>query len=173
MYECQVAATVHNARCERSNTKERLTISAQVLPISSFSTDMKVSSTSILGFPRMGPNRDLKFALEKYWKGVIDEKALSDIVVSIEDQAWKMQKAAGIDHITVGDHYLYDGILTWTEYLGVIPARHQHLKPGLNRMFAMARGVDGATALSKYQSVVSVCGHSHALTFIALVSDKV
>ena len=107
----------------------------------------------------MGPNRELKFALEKYWKGLIDEKALTDIAISIEDQAWAMQKAARVDRITVGDHYLYDGILTWTEYLGVIPARHQHLKPGLTRMFAMARGVDGATALSKYQSKVPIHNH--------------
>ncbi|KAI2512306.1 5-methyltetrahydropteroyltriglutamate-homocysteine S-methyltransferase [Fragilaria crotonensis] len=116
---------------------------------------MKVSSTSTLGFPRMGPNRDLKFALEKYWKGLIKEKALADIVASIEDQAWALQKAAGVDRITVGDHYLYDGILTWTEYLGVIPARHKHLKAGLTRMFAMARGVDGATALSMKKWITS------------------
>jgi 5-methyltetrahydropteroyltriglutamate--homocysteine methyltransferase len=97
----------------------------------------------------MGPNRELKFALEKYWKGLIDEKTLIEVAVSIEDQAWALQKAAGLDRVTVGDHYLYDGILTWTEYLGAVPARHRTMKPGLTRMFAMARGVDGATALSK------------------------
>jgi hypothetical protein len=76
-------------------------------------------------------------------------KTLIQVAVSIEDQAWGLQKAAGLDRITVGDHYLYDGILTWTEYLGAVPARHRTTKPGLTRMFAMARGVDGATALSK------------------------
>lgn len=134
---------------------------------------MKVSSTSTLGFPRMGPNRELKFALEKYWKGLIKDKALADIVASIEGQAWALQKAAGVDRITVGDHYLYDGILTWTEYLGVIPARHKHLKAGLTRMFAMARGVDGATALSKYLSAVSTHDHYSTLTFISPPHDKV
>lgn len=116
---------------------------------------MKVTSTSTLGFPRMGPNRELKFALEKYWKGSIDDKTLIQVAVSIEDQAWGLQKAAGLDRITVGDHYLYDGILTWTEYLGAVPARHRTTKPGLTRMFAMARGVHGATALSMKKWITS------------------
>jgi 5-methyltetrahydropteroyltriglutamate--homocysteine methyltransferase len=110
---------------------------------------MKVVGTACLGFPRMGPNRDLKFALEKHWKGTFSEAQLKQVVHDVEDQAWDLQKSAGIDYITVGDHYLYDGMLTWTEYLGVVPQRFQHIKPGLARMFAMARGVDGAPALSK------------------------
>ncbi len=111
---------------------------------------MKIVGTACLGFPRMGPQRDLKFALEKHWKGVWSETQLQQVSRTVEDQAWTLQKDAGIQHITVGDQYLYDGILTWTEYLGVIPQRFQHMKPGLGRMFAMARGVDGAPALSKH-----------------------
>ena len=109
---------------------------------------MKIS-TSTLGFPRMGPNRELKFALEKYWKGDISEVDLLKAANAVESLAWKLQLNAGIEHVTVGDHYLYDGILTWSENLGMYPTRFNKLKPGLERMFAMARGVDGATALSK------------------------
>lgn len=164
---------LHNTRPEGLRASLKVTISAKLPTLAFSSPDMKVSSTSTLGFPRMGPNRELKFALEKYWKGLIKEKALADIVASIEDQAWALQKAAGVDRITVGDHYLYDGILTWTEYLGVIRARHKHLKAGLTRMFAMARGVDGATALSKYLSAVSTHDHNSTLTFISPPHDKV
>jgi 5-methyltetrahydropteroyltriglutamate--homocysteine methyltransferase len=107
--------------------------------------------TSTLGFPRMGPNRELKFALEKHWKGLLSEHELFNVAHEVEEKAWNLQKVAGIDLVTVGDHYLYDGILAWTEMLGVVPARFQDLDPGTTRLFAMARGMDGATALSKYR----------------------
>jgi 5-methyltetrahydropteroyltriglutamate--homocysteine methyltransferase len=110
---------------------------------------MKVASTSTLGFPRMGPNRNLKFALEKHWKGLLTESEIKNVAKEVEEMAWDLQRAAGIDHIPVGDHYLYDGILSWIEYLGIVPQRFQNMKSGTARMFAMARGVDGATALSK------------------------
>ena len=106
-------------------------------------------STATLGFPRMGPNRELKFALEKHWKGLLTEAELLTIAAGVEQQGWKLQTDAGIDRITVGDYSLYDFVLTWTELLGMVPQRFQSMKPGLARMFAMARGVDGATALSK------------------------
>jgi 5-methyltetrahydropteroyltriglutamate--homocysteine methyltransferase len=97
----------------------------------------------------MGPNRELKFALEKYWKGVASQNDLVRVAQAVEDQAWELQKTRGIDRVTVADQYFYDGVLSWTEYLGIVPKRFQHLPPGVDRMFAMARGVDGATALSK------------------------
>jgi 5-methyltetrahydropteroyltriglutamate--homocysteine methyltransferase len=117
-------------------------------------TTTKVS-TGTLGFPRMGPKRELKFALEKYWQASESTKAeqlkeLLQVATSIEDASWTLQKKAGIDRITVGDYYLYDGILHWTEMLGIIPKRFLPLQPGYPRMFAMARGNDDATALSTY-----------------------
>lgn len=111
---------------------------------------MKVVSSSSLGFPRMGPRRELKFALEKYWKNgnLSSEGELLATAFAIEQKAWTLQ-GSRVDKVTVGDYYLYDGILTWTEYLGIIPARFQNHEPGLKRMFAMARGSDGATALGE------------------------
>ena len=111
---------------------------------------MKIS-TSTLGFPRMGPNRELKFALEKYWKGNIDATALMQVANSVEKQAWSLCQSSIPDgRVTCGDYYLYDGVLTWINYLGVVPKRHQGIKSSMDRMFAMARGVDGATALSEF-----------------------
>lgn len=97
----------------------------------------------------MGPNRELKFALEKYWKGESSSKDLLSVAHQVESAAWKLQVDAGIDKITVGDYCLYDNVASWTEYLGIIPQRFSHLDPGMGRMFAMCRGIDGATALSK------------------------
>jgi 5-methyltetrahydropteroyltriglutamate--homocysteine methyltransferase len=106
-------------------------------------------STSTLGFARMGPRRELKFALEKHWKGSLSLEALLEVANQVESSAWDLHIQAGIDKVTVGDHYLYDGILTWTEFLGVVPTRFETMNAGASRMFAMARGVDGAPALSK------------------------
>ena len=114
-------------------------------------------STGALGFPRMGPHRELKFALEKYWKKDGNQNdaslLLQTVAHQVETAAWQLQLQAGLDHITVGDHYLYDGVLTWTNLLGICPRRFQSMEPGLDRMFAMARGVDGAEALGTYTVV--------------------
>jgi hypothetical protein len=61
-----------------------------------------------------------------------------------------LQETSGIDRVSVGDHYLYDGILAWTEMLGFVPKRFQGLSSGTACLFAMARGIDGATAFSKF-----------------------
>mmetsp|Transcript_6744 Transcript_6744/g.15413 ORF Transcript_6744/g.15413 Transcript_6744/m.15413 type:complete len:123 (-) Transcript_6744:971-1339(-) len=112
------------------------------------------NTTSSLGFPRMGPNRELKFALEKHWKGKLDEKGLLEVAHSVEKLGWDIQKQAGIAKITVGDHYLYDFVLMMTECLGMVPKRFQHMSAGLERLFALARGIDGAPALSKFVIIV-------------------
>lgn len=126
---------------------------------------MKVS-TSTLGFPRMGPKRELKFALEKYWHATAEgqnvgassenllqlQNELLNVAYQIEDQGWKLQKNANIDRITVGDYYLYDGILQWANMIGIIPQRFHFLdnkNKFLSREFAMARGINEAPALSK------------------------
>ena len=104
------------------------------------------NATSTLGFPRMGGKRELKFALEKHWKGAISEQELLTITNTVEEKSWALQ--SNIDFVTVGDHYLYDSVLSWTEFLGLFPKRFEKCESGLPRMFAMARGIDGAPALS-------------------------
>ncbi|CAB1115662.1 unnamed protein product [Ectocarpus sp. CCAP 1310/34] len=106
-----------------------------------------VSNSGALGFPRMGPNREMKFALEKHWRGKMDEASMLAIARDVEQQAWGIQMDAGVGLISAGDHCLYDNMLAWTEFLGAVPKRHAHLPPGNERMFAMARGIDNAPAL--------------------------
>lgn len=111
---------------------------------------MVVYSTSALGFGRMGENRELKFALEKFWRNDITSDDLLAVAHQVEESAWKLQVDAGIDRITVGDYCLYDNVANWAESLGIIPQRFASLEPGMNRMFSMCRGIDGAEALSKF-----------------------
>jgi 5-methyltetrahydropteroyltriglutamate--homocysteine methyltransferase len=123
---------------------------------------MKFVTTSSLGFPRMGPNRELKFALEKYWKGTISQDDLLQVARSVEDAAWALH--AGLTKITVGDQYLYDFVLMMTESLGIVPKRFANLPPGIDRLFAMARGIDGAPALSKLTCTFFSFDHQHSLS---------
>lgn len=113
-------------------------------------------STATLGYARMGPRRELKFALEKYWRAQMTLTDLLAVASNVETMTWDLAVQAGVDRVTVGDQYLYDGLLTWTEWLGIVPTRFGTMKSGADRMFAMARGVDGAPALSKYKTFV--CG---------------
>lgn len=111
--------------------------------------------TSTIGYPRIGPNREMKKALEGYWAGKIETEVLLSISEEIELQSLKDQEEAGISLIGVGDHTLYDHVLDWAFALGCIPDRFNNadLSP-LDKYFAMARGIDGAPAMdmSKFMS---------------------
>ncbi len=99
-----------------------------------------------LGYPRIGKNREVKKALESYWKGKLDAETLLQTVRDVEREGWETQLAAGIDRIGVGDATLYDHVLDWAYRLGLIPARFAGLE-GLDQYFAMARGAPGVPAL--------------------------
>lgn len=71
---------------------------------------MSVRSSS-LGFPRMGAHRELKKALESYWKGESSQQALLTSATQLRAAHWKLQQAAGIDHIPSNDFSFYDHIL--------------------------------------------------------------
>ena len=73
----------------------------------------------------MLPTHELKFALKKCWKGNIDDIALVNAANSVEDTVWKLQGDTGIDCISVGDHYFYDAIVSWTNCLCVAPDFYQ------------------------------------------------
>ncbi|PHS17688.1 MAG: 5-methyltetrahydropteroyltriglutamate--homocysteine S-methyltransferase [Blastopirellula sp.] len=105
--------------------------------------------SSNLGFPRIAANRELKTALESYWKGKIDESELIKRAKQIEKQSWIWQKEAGIDLIPVGDFALYDQVLDAVELFGAVPQRYQEIEwiSPIERYFAMARGI------SKYGGV--------------------
>lgn len=72
----------------------------------------------------MGPNRELKRALESYWKGASSWAALEEKYQAIEALAWKEQSNRGIDLVGL-DGTFYDQVLDWTFLLGLAPERFQ------------------------------------------------
>ncbi len=98
--------------------------------------------TNVLGYPRMGAHRELKRAVESFWKGEIDSATLKQITSQIKRENWLMMKSAGIDLIPSGDFSLYDHILDMTLTVGAIPARYDKLRGDKQSLyFAMAHGL--------------------------------
>ncbi len=95
-----------------------------------------------LGFPRMGAGRELKFALESYWKGTSDADSLLTTAYGLRQQHWNTQQQAGLDFVPVGDFALYDHVLNTSLMLGNIPPRFQQGRADneLDQYFRMARG---------------------------------
>ncbi|TCD20067.1 5-methyltetrahydropteroyltriglutamate--homocysteine S-methyltransferase [Pseudomonas sp. IC_126] len=96
-----------------------------------------------LGFPRIGADRELKKALEAYWKGDLDEGELRRVGREMRAAHWRLQAEAGIDLLPVGDFAWYDQVLTHSLMFGVVPERFRPADgaPTLDTLFAMARGV--------------------------------
>lgn len=96
----------------------------------------------ILGYPRIGKQREAKKAVEAYWKGDIDQSALIEAGKSIRQTHWQAQVEANLDFITVGDFSWYDHVLDMSVLLGCIPPRFQHTgdRVELDTLFRMARG---------------------------------
>ena len=100
-----------------------------------------------LGFPRIGPHRELKRALEAFWKGEIDEATLRATGAELRQRNWRAQREAGIDLVPVGDFAWYDHVLTTSVMLGNVPKRFGAGRADLQTYFAMARGAEGVPAL--------------------------
>lgn len=95
-----------------------------------------------LGFPRIGADRELKKALEAYWKGSISEDVMMCTANGVRAERWQLQEKAGIEHIPSNDFSLYDHVLDTIALVGAVPARY-NWKGGnvdLKTYFAMARG---------------------------------
>jgi 5-methyltetrahydropteroyltriglutamate--homocysteine methyltransferase len=110
-----------------------------------------------LGFPRIGPRRELKHALESFWSGKSDEAALLESAAGLRTAAWARQTALGADWLPSNDFSLYDHVLDLSVMLGAIPARYGAAdgEATLATYFAMARGTTGSH---------EGCAHSHSLT---------
>lgn len=95
-----------------------------------------------LGFPRIGAMRELKKAVEAYWKGKSSQDELQAKAKELRETHWAMQKDAGLDHIPVNDFSFYDMTLDMICTLGCIPPRYNHDggNVDLDTYFAMARG---------------------------------
>lgn len=100
--------------------------------------------TTIIGYPRIGKMRELKFAIEKYWRGEITEKQLKETAKELRAEKLKRQKQAGITQSPVNDFSYYDGMLDLCVMLNAVPKRYQQLELSpLDTYFAMARGYQG------------------------------
>ena len=95
-----------------------------------------------LGFPRIGPRRELKTAVEAYWAGRIDRAELFETGEALRAATWARQKAAGIEIIPSNDFSLYDQVLDTSVMIGAIPDIYRPLgaPDSLEVYFAMARG---------------------------------
>ncbi|TRY15349.1 5-methyltetrahydropteroyltriglutamate--homocysteine S-methyltransferase [Shewanella hanedai] len=99
-----------------------------------------------LGFPRIGRQRELKFAQEKYWRGELTQAELALVAKELRSTHWKWQAEAGVNLLPVGDFAYYDQVLTLSATLNAIPERHrdesesQSGKISLDTLFRVARG---------------------------------
>jgi 5-methyltetrahydropteroyltriglutamate--homocysteine methyltransferase len=92
-----------------------------------------------LGFPRIGAKRELKFALENYWKGLSSRDELTTLGAELRQRHWENQSS--LDLVPVGDFSFYDQVLDMSFMLGHIPDRVRNLKGNaLDNYFRVARG---------------------------------
>ena len=108
-----------------------------------------------LGTPRIGPRRELKFALESFWSGNAGEEQLLETAATLRAANWARQKALGVSIIPANDFSLYDHVLDTSVMVGAIPKVYgwRGGDVPLATYFAMARGSEGAG---------EACEHGHA-----------
>jgi 5-methyltetrahydropteroyltriglutamate--homocysteine methyltransferase len=104
-------------------------------------------TATILGSPRIGPNRELKRAVEKYWAGRIDRTELESIAATLRRDTWESLVAAGLDSVPVNTFSYYDQVLDTALMVGALPARVADIADDLDRYFAAARGNDEVAPL--------------------------
>ncbi|MBW8184227.1 5-methyltetrahydropteroyltriglutamate--homocysteine S-methyltransferase [Shewanella nanhaiensis] len=107
---------------------------------------MQTVKIASLGFPRIGRQRELKFAQEKYWRGELTQEELKSVAKGLRSTHWKWQADAGVTLLPVGDFAYYDQVLTLSATLNAIPERHRDESEttsgeiGLDTLFRVARG---------------------------------
>ena len=104
-------------------------------------------ATYVIGFPRIGEQRELKKALEAYWSGKISQDELKSTASELIKRHLTYQKNAGIDMISVNDFSFYDNMLDMTVILNAIPEKYKDIENCMDRYFAMARGDDTHKAM--------------------------
>ena len=114
-------------------------------------------SVATLGFPRIGPRRELKTALESYWSGKSDQAALLTVAAGLRSEIWTRQRNLGAGIIPSNDFSLYDHVLDTTAMVGAIPPVYRWTggEVSLETYFAIARGAQG-------EATQEGCTHGHA-----------
>ncbi|ARZ71939.1 5-methyltetrahydropteroyltriglutamate--homocysteine methyltransferase [Streptomyces albireticuli] len=104
---------------------------------------------TVYGYPRQGQNRELKKAVEGYWKGRVDAAELRRTAAGLRATAWRRLAEAGVDEVPTGDFSYYDHVLDTSVMVGAIPARHRAAveADALDGYFAMARGTQDVAPL--------------------------
>ena len=100
--------------------------------------------TTIIGFPRIGENRELKFATEKYFSGELSIDELEDFAKKLRKKHWQLIKESGIDEIPSNDFSFYDTTLDTACLLNIVPQEVEQLNlTESEKYFALARGYQG------------------------------
>lgn len=104
---------------------------------------------TVYGYPRQGPDRELKKAIEGYWKGRVDAGALRGTAAGLRRDNWRRLADAGLHEVPTGDFSYYDHVLDTSVLVGAIPARHRQAVAAdpLDGYFAMARGTKDVAPL--------------------------
>ncbi|MFC3965735.1 5-methyltetrahydropteroyltriglutamate--homocysteine S-methyltransferase [Nocardia jiangsuensis] len=97
-------------------------------------------TATVLGFPRVGPNRELKRATESYWAGRTNAQALHAVAKELRTAQLTAALDAGLDSVPVGTFSYYDQVLDTAVLLGALPQRVSGIADELDRYFAAARG---------------------------------
>jgi len=114
-----------------------------------FAGRLLMCAAHILGFPRIGARRELKTAVESYWKGKTTLAELQTVGRDLRARHWTLQQRAGLDYVTVGDFAWYDHLHNATALFTSAPARFGFKEPiDVDGYFAMARGTPDAPALA-------------------------
>jgi 5-methyltetrahydropteroyltriglutamate--homocysteine methyltransferase len=100
--------------------------------------------THNLGFPRIGSHRQLKFALESYWRGSINANDLQQLGQTLRQANWQLQ--GDLDYLPVGDFSFYDHVLDTSALVGNLPSRSDANASSLDRYFQVARGQSHASS---------------------------
>ncbi|MFE0493662.1 5-methyltetrahydropteroyltriglutamate--homocysteine S-methyltransferase [Streptomyces albidoflavus] len=98
--------------------------------------------STVYGYPRQGQHRELKKAVEGYWKGRVGADALKKTAAELRRANWAQLAEAGIDEVPTGDFSYYDHVLDTSVMVGAVPPRHRAAVDAdpLEGYFAMARG---------------------------------
>jgi 5-methyltetrahydropteroyltriglutamate--homocysteine methyltransferase len=113
-------------------------------------------TVATLGFPRIGPRRELKTALERYWSGGLDRETLLKTAADLRAAAWRRQRELGADHLPSNDFSLYDHVLDTAVMVGAIPGGYGWSggPADLDTYFTLARGSERHG---------DECGHAHGV----------
>jgi 5-methyltetrahydropteroyltriglutamate--homocysteine methyltransferase len=125
--------------------------------MSASTTSASTIPVATLGTPRIGPRRELKLALESFWSGASDEKALRETAAGLRAANWARQKKLGVTVIPSNDFSFYDQMLDASVMVGAIPDIYgwQGGPVSLATYFAMARG-------SETETHEDACTHGHS-----------